>query len=134
MFGKKKNENEPELTWGKSEHSVLDKWPLDEYGELELAVPVAVAADVNGDAEMKISLLNAYGIPVSQRYNNAGDIGKVINGFSAYGMTLFVPESMAEDAKALLAAPIDTSEMDGAAEEADGENDGGDEKDPDGGM
>lgn len=122
MFGKKKNENEPELTWGKSEHSVLDKWPLDEYGEPELAVPVASVSDMNGEAEMKISLLNAYGIPVSQRYNNAGDIGKVINGFSAYGMTLFVPESMGDDAKALLEAPADMSEAEEAAEAADSGN------------
>lgn len=121
VFGKKK-EDGPELTWGKGENFTYDKWPKDENGEPELAVPVASVADINREADMKINLLNAYGIPVTCRYNNAGDIGKIINGFSAYGMTLFVPESMSEDAKALLTAPADMSEAGG---EDSGEDDGG---------
>ncbi len=40
---------------------------------------------------MTISLLAAYGIPCFKYYDLEGGAGKVINGFSGYGASLYVP-------------------------------------------
>ena len=57
---------------------------------------------------MTVSLLGAYGIPCFPYYVGEGGAGKVINGFSGFGASLYVPESMLSDAAALLAAkPIE---------------------------
>ncbi len=48
---------------------------------------------------MTISLLTAYGIPCFKYYDKEGGAGKVINGFSGFGVGLYVPASMAEDAQ-----------------------------------
>ena len=50
------------------------------------------------------SLLTAYGIPCFKYYDKEGGAGKVINGFSGFGVGLYVPASMAEDAQNLLAS------------------------------
>ena len=51
-----------------------------------------------------ISLLSAYGVPCFKYYDREGGAGKVINGFSGFGVGLYVPASMAEDAQNLLAS------------------------------
>ena len=46
-------------------------------------------------------------------YDKEGGAGKVINGFSGFGVGLYVPASMAEDAQNLLASmpmPNETDE------------------------
>ena len=48
--------------------------------------------------------LTAYGIPCFKYYDKEGGAGKVINGFSGFGVGLYVPASMAEDAQNLLAS------------------------------
>ena len=84
------------------------QWPLDEAGEKEKAVRLMNTFDSADDADMKISLLSAYGIPCFKYYDLEGGAGKVINGFSGYGAALYVPASMLEEAKALLeATPIE---------------------------
>lgn len=107
MFGKKKDENDVELTWGTSKTFISEDWPKDETGETEQAVPLISLPEINQEADMKMNMLSAYGIPSFKKYNNAGDIGKIFNGFSGYGATLYVPISQLEDAKALLADNID---------------------------
>ena len=42
---------------------------------------------------MTISLLTAYGIPCFKYYDKEGGAGKVINGFSGFGVGLYVPAS-----------------------------------------
>ena len=61
--------------------------------------------------DMKISLLAAYGIPCFKYYDLDGGAGKVINGFSGYGASLYVPQSRLEEAQELLQAqPVEDEE------------------------
>lgn len=80
------------------------KWPVDEQGEKVKAVRLMNTFDSAEDSDMKISLLAAYGIPCFKYYDLDGGAGKVINGFSGYGAGLYVPDTMADEAKSILAA------------------------------
>lgn len=83
-------------------------WPPDETGQEDRAVLLKNTFDSPAEADMTISLLAAYGIPCFPYYNGEGGAGKVINGFSGYGAALYVPQTMYEEAQALLAAaPIE---------------------------
>ena len=81
--------------WGISPN--IPAWPTDENGEREQAVLLAHTFDSPADADVTISLLTAYGIPCFKYYDKEGGAGKVINGFSGFGVGLYVPASMAED-------------------------------------
>lgn len=88
------------------------QWPVDEAGQRQRAVRLLNSFDSPADADMTISLLAAYGIPCFKYYDLEGGAGKVINGFSGYGAGLYVPESMLEEAHALLKAePIAEEEQ-----------------------
>lgn len=82
----------------------MPAWPTEENGEKERAVMLEQAFDSAADADMKVSMLAAYGIPAFKYYDKEGGAGKVINGFSGFGANLFVPASRLEEARELLAA------------------------------
>jgi hypothetical protein len=87
------------------------EWPLDAAGEKEQAVRLKFSFDSAADSDLTISYLAAYGIPCFKYYDLDGGAGKVINGFSGYGASLYVPASALEDAQALLEArPLDEEE------------------------
>ena len=87
------------------------QWPVEENGEKVKAVRLMNTFDSADDADMKISLLAAYGILCFKYYDLDGGAGKVINGFSGYGAGLFVPATMSDDAKAILEAkPVEDEE------------------------
>lgn len=78
------------------------EWPNNEDG-----TPVAPAylKHISGgplDMEMETGLLAAYGIPHIYQYPADGGFGKVILGYSANGLDIFVPETMLEDAQNIL--------------------------------
>lgn len=85
-------------------------WPLDESGEKEKAVLLKETFDSPAETDMVISLLAAYGIPCFKYYDKEGGAGKVINGFSGYGASLYVPQSRWEEAKGLTEAQPMTGE------------------------
>ena len=60
--------------------------------------------DSPAESDMMISMLAAYGIPCFKYYEKEGGAGKVINGFSGYGASLYVPQTMLEDAQNILNA------------------------------
>ena len=87
------------------------QWPLDAQGEREKAVLFREMFDSPADTDMVISLLGAYGIPCFKYYDKDGGAGKVINGFSGYGVSLYVPESRLEEANEILEAePLEEEE------------------------
>ncbi len=91
--------------------SNVPSWPLDAQGQEEKAVLLQQSFDSAADSDMTISLLAAYNIPCFKYYDLDGGAGKVINGFSGYGASLYVPASLLEEAQAILAAdPIDESD------------------------
>lgn len=79
-------------------------WPKDAQGQDEKAVLLTQTFDSPADTDMIISLLAAYGIPCFKYYDLDGGAGKVINGFSGYGASLYVPQTMLEDAQNILNA------------------------------
>ena len=79
-------------------------WPKDAQGQDEKAVLLTQTFDSPADTDMIISLLAAYGIPCFKYYDKDGGAGKVINGFSGYGASLYVPQTMLEEAKNILNA------------------------------
>ena len=86
-------------------------WPLEESGEKVKAVLLKETFDSPAESDMVISMLAAYGIPCFKYYDKDGGAGKVINGFSGYGASLYVPEAQLEEAKDLLASrPVEDEE------------------------
>ena len=55
--------------------------------------------------------LSAYGVPCFKYYDREGGAGKVINGFSGFGVSLYVPASRLEEARDILnATPVESDE------------------------
>ena len=79
-------------------------WPTNEAGEREQAVLLEQVFDSAADADMKMSMLHAYGIPCFKYYAKEGGAGKVINGFSGDGTGRDVPASRLVEARELLSA------------------------------
>ena len=86
-------------------------WPKDESGRDEKAVLLKQTFDSAADADTVISLLSAYGVPCFKYYDREGGAGKVINGFSGFGVSLYVPASRLEEAQELLTSrPVEEDE------------------------
>ena len=79
-------------------------WPLEENGQKVKAVLLKETFDSPAESDMVISMLAAYGIPCFKYYDKDGGAGKVINGFSGYGASLYVPQTMLEEARNILNA------------------------------
>ena len=78
---------------------------------LSACILAVLSESMNPWIAMIISLLAAYGIPCFKYYDLDGGAGKVINGFSGYGASLYVPEAQLEEAKDLLASrPVEDEE------------------------
>ena len=77
-------------------------WPLGDDGN---AVDPAFLMTVTGsqiDYEMALAQLRSYGIPSVRDFPAAGEVAKVIFGFSGTGMDIYVPANMVEIAKELM--------------------------------
>ncbi|MGI6497874.1 MAG: hypothetical protein ACOX0U_03440 [Oscillospiraceae bacterium] len=85
-------------------------WPVGEDGNPEKAVRLMDGSDVGCGGDIVASMLRAFGVPVVQQYPGDGQLGKVLLGFSGYGVALFVPESMLALAKELLVSMESTDE------------------------
>ena len=86
-------------------------WPVDEKGEKEKAVLLTTTLDSPAESDVTISFLTSCGIPCFKYYAKEGGAGKVINGFSGFGVSLYVPASRLEEAQELLTAqPVDEDE------------------------
>lgn len=95
------DENE-KSQWGRAEFdSLLEKWPKGADGEPEEPVRLCTCMSVDMSDELKINMLEAYGIPCLKAYPGDGGFGKLILGMSGQGVDILVPKSMYEDAVAL---------------------------------
>ena len=89
--------------WGFSEDT-SPPWPKLENGQ---PVPPAYLTHLSESAlegPIVTSLLNSAGIPVVSQFPLGGEFGRIILGFSGTGRELYVPETLLEDAKELLAS------------------------------
>ena len=82
------------------------EWPNDDKGN---PIPPVYLMHLSGghvNMELTINLLTAYGIPHVGKYPNDGLFGKLILGQAPFGMEVYVPETMLEDAQNILNAEI----------------------------
>ncbi len=81
---------------------VTGNWPVTGSGEPE--EPMFLERLFGSEAELALhrNMLWAYGVPSVARYPMDGMLGKVVLGQSGFGMDIFVPASMLEDAKNII--------------------------------
>jgi hypothetical protein len=103
-------DHQGKLTWGKEKHDLLDRWPKDAAGELEAPALLTELQDAGGIADMIVAQMEAYKIPVLKKYTGESALGRVVLGFSGYGVSLYVPASRLEEAQDLLSAAEDVDE------------------------
>ena len=87
-----------ELSWGRRLPDDLQKrWPKNPAGEPENPVLLChcKAQDMNDD--LKVNMLEAYGIPCLRIYPGDGSFGRVVLGMSGFGTDIYVPESLVEE-------------------------------------
>ena len=97
--------------WSFTGRPDMPAWPKDAAGQDEKAVLLKQTFDSAADADTVISLLSAYGVPCFKYYDREGGAGKVISGFSGFGVSLYVPASRLEEAQELLTAqPVEDEE------------------------
>ena len=80
---------------------LLERWPKDAGGEPEEAVFLCNCRAQDMSDELKINMLEAYGIPCLRVYPGDGSFGRVVLGMSGLVTDIYVPVSKAEEAKAL---------------------------------
>ena len=101
-----------ELSWGRHmPHDLLSRWPKDESGELEQPAFLCNCGPQDLNDELKINMLEAYGIPCLRIFPGDGSFGRVVLGMSGLGSDIYVPESMLEDARALCTPAPDEEEQ-----------------------
>lgn len=88
------------------------KWPKDENGQFIAPKFLTHCLSVDMEDVMTLGMLEAYGIPALTAYPNDGVFGKVILGMSGAGVSIFVPQTMFEEAKSILEAEPDDGVFD----------------------
>jgi len=86
--------------------NISERWPKDGEGKIVPPVFFEHVAGSQLDVDMAINLLDAYGIPTVLQYPNDGEFGKVMLGFPAGGVDVFVPATMLEDARNIVSGEI----------------------------
>ena len=100
-----KNKEKPFLS-----EELLKRWPCDPSGVPEKAAFLCNCKAQDLGDELRINMLEAYGIPCLRDYPGDGSFGKVVLGMSGQGTDIYVPESKLEEARNLLAAEPDEQE------------------------
>ena len=97
--------------WGRVIRGELyDRWPKDENGEPEEPAWLCNCINLNMGDELTINMLEAYGIPCLKIYPGDGEFGRLVLGMSGQGTDVLVPQSLLEDAKALLSGEAEIPE------------------------
>ena len=87
------------MSWGKAQRGVLlDKWPKDGSGKPEEPVWLCRCNCLDLSDQLRMNMLEAYGIPCLAADHGDGNFGRVILGMSGEGVDIFVPKSLYEDA------------------------------------
>ncbi|MCL2843808.1 MAG: DUF2007 domain-containing protein [Oscillospiraceae bacterium] len=100
------------LDWMQGKQTEGPPWPHKDDG-----TPVAPAflthlraTDMEG--QIVVTMLESAEVPVVTQYPNNGSFGRVVLGFSGTGVDLYVPESMLEDARALMEHQFEEEDFD----------------------
>ena len=83
------------------------QWPRDAKGEI--VPPKFLVHCTSRDAEdvMTVNFLQSYGIPAAVIHPGDWSFGKVVLGISGTGSSIYVPETMYDQAKELMEAKPD---------------------------
>lgn len=93
----------PSASWGSGlSDNFLAKWPRDDSGELVSPRYLFNRSSIDMADEMTINFLSAYGIPALRMYPNDGRFGRLMIGMAGTGTDIYVPETMYEEAIALV--------------------------------
>lgn len=89
--------------WGRTTLGELyERWPKDDSGQPEEPMFLCRCKELYLEADMRIGMLEAYGIPCLRMYpGDASVFGKVVLGMSGLGVDLYVPASRLDEARAL---------------------------------
>ena len=88
----------------KKPFGLSENWPKTEDGEAVPPEYIEYFTGSQAEVDLAVNLLRAYGIPVFCAFPNNGSFGKVIMGASGTGTVLYVPQTMAEEARDILQA------------------------------
>ena len=94
---------------------------FDNFGRPEKALPWPKGADgkpvppvflvhlraLDLEGQIVKTMLESAGIPVLIQRPSGGDFGQIIMGFSGTGLDLYVPQTLLEDAQAMLDSPFE---------------------------
>ena len=86
---------------------LYDKWPRNEQGETVPPKFLTHCRCNDFEDTLLVGLLESYGIPAMIRHPGDGDFGELVLGMSGTGSSIFVPETMYEEAIELLEAEPD---------------------------
>lgn len=90
-------------SWGRHEYGkAYEAWPRTADGQTEPPAFLIHCSPLDLEADMIQSLLESYHIPSIRRLPGDGAFGQVILGMSGNGIELYVPQSMLDEARALL--------------------------------
>lgn len=81
---------------------IYESWPRNEAGDTVPPTILTSCSPLDMQAEMLQSMLEAYGIPSLRVAPGDGQFGELILGMSGTGLDILVPETMLEEARALL--------------------------------
>ena len=102
---------EKKSDWGRAPgEQLIDRWPKAAQGEPEMPALLCNCKSLDLGDELRINMLEAYGIPCLKIYPGDGRFGKLILGMSGQGVDIYVPQSLLEDARALCEAEPETVE------------------------
>ena len=95
-------EEKEKKLWGRGDRDRLpERWPTDSRGEPEEPVLLCHCSSLDMSDQMRINMLEAYGIPCLCLYPGNGSFGRVVLGMSGQGTEIYVPKSLYEDATEL---------------------------------
>lgn len=88
---------------------LYERWPKAVSGEPEAPALLCNCKSLDLGDELRVNMLEAYGIPCLKIYPGDGGFGKLVLGMSGQGVDIYVPQSMLADAQALCEAPAGDS-------------------------
>lgn len=81
---------------------LLSRWPRDEAGDPVPPRYLTHCLSTDLSDTLLVNMLEAYGIPAMVRSPGDGAFGRVILGLSGTGSSIYVPETLYQDAKELM--------------------------------
>lgn len=85
---------------------LTERWPKDADGMPEKAVFLTRCSAHDLTDELTVNMLEAYDIPCLRTYPGDGAFGKVVLGMSGLGVDIMVPESLHDEAAALIEGEV----------------------------